>query len=657
MSEQKSLSERKSNISQTPVYRGLIDFEYKPIYTGNIDKDINILIETILKVTPNNINDYYKNNVIKAVRLVHELFKDDRRGDGTMFYTHFLEAAHILLKKFKFYDLNTILAAILHDSIEDKPDLINLEFIRKEFNDEVADIVDGVTKITSNDDIEKLFRYSIDREISYDDIEIATIKKLFQYGLKNPKIFFVKLADRYHNILTLYGIKRPQRRKEIALQTINVYLPIVKLLEYDDIYRELRDFCLFHIIADNHEDAKLQYQKLKEFHQKAHQNFLNLLIEYDLEEKLKNIFEKISENIILYPAHKGLFDLYQALSQNKWTLPETYSHFYLIIAIPLSIYDNELNSFIENIFATNFGLIDKIILNQFTQSTKYYIQEQPLTRYILSLNNSKVFEVVIKLRNPSISSKININTIIQKDNFKYYYNQLEYQAFLEMIDDLLTSNPENKMEQLLFYSRRILRTDNIPVKVINNDIINFVPRGWTILDVAFREFEKDIFKLIAAKVRNPNTGEDETQKLDYVLQPYDEIEFFFSKENQLSTKELKSLMPFSLYAMNSIRKLLKNEEEVNLEENQMYRFVKYIGIDEVGALNKVTDLSNKYLIDLEDNYARKNIGNRFHGNFSANFKNLKKLNLFLIELASLKNINEVEVSSENSPPVNSPKIT
>ncbi len=652
MSEQKLESEQKSNISITPVYRGVIDFEYKPTYTGNIEKDINILLETILKVTKNTISDYYKNSVTKAVCLVHELFKDDRRGDGTMFYTHFLEAAHIILKKFKFYDLNTILAAILHDSIEDKPDQINLEFIRKEFNDEVADIVDGVTKITSNDEIEQLFRYSIDREISYDDIEIATIKKLFQYGLKNPKIFFVKLADRYHNILTLYGIKRPQRRKEIALQTINVYLPIVKLLEYDDIYRELRDFCLFHIIADNLEDAKLQYQKLKEYHQKAHQYFLNLLVDYKVEEKLKKIFEKISEKILFYPAHKGLFDLYQALSQNDWTLPETYPYFYLIIDIPLGIFDNEFSTLIDNIFATNFGIIDKIILNQYSQSTKYYLQEQPLTRYILSLNNSKVLEVVIKLSSPSISSKVNIETIVRKENLKYYYDQLEYQAFLEMIDELLTSNPINKMEQLLYYSRRILRTDNIPIKVINKDISNFVPRGWTILDVAFREFENNVLKLIAAKVRNPNKVEEGTQKLDYVLQPFDEIEFFFSKENQLTPKELDSLMPFSLHAINSIRKLLKNAKKENIEDNQMYRFVKYVGIDEVGALNKVTDLSNKYLINLEDNFARKIIDNSFHGSFAANFRDLKKLNLFLIELASLKQINEIEVFPENSSFVN-----
>lgn len=639
---------RKIHIPKSPVYRGLIDFDYKPIYTGNIEKDIEILLETSQKVVKENFTEYYKNNVEKAARIVYELFKDDRRGDGTMFYTHFFEAAHILLKKFKFYDLNTVVATILHDSIEDKPEQISYDFIKQEFNKEVADIVDGVTKITSNDDIERIFKFSIDRKASFDDIEIATIKKLLQYGLKNPKIFFVKLADRYHNILTLYGIKRPERRREIALQTLNVYLPIVKILEYEEIARELRDYCLFHIIADDLETAKSQYQKLIQFHTKAHEDFINLLIDYKVEEILKNSLQKISDQIILLPAHKGLFDLYQALSRNKWKMPSNYSHFYLVIDIPLSIYDKDKLLAIGGTLSSYFNVIDTSSLNDSVVPTRLITQEYPIQQYTIGVDNKKILEIVARVVPSETLEKLNIQELLNKRDLRYFYNEQEYNALMEIMDYLIQSTSENKMEMILYYTKRMFRTDNIFIKIVNKDIYNYVPKGWTILDLAFREFGEDAFKLITAKVRNPISEKEENQKFDYVLQQNDEVEFFFSKEILLTQDELMNLKPYSLRAINEIRKFVEKakEKEKEIKSEQFFRVVKYVGIDEQGVLRKIIDESDKFNINLKENIAQENIRDKFSGRISADFKSPKKMNLFLIELAKIKNLIEISVEDK-----------
>ena len=648
---------RKIHIPKSPVYRGLIDFDYKPIYTGNIEKDIEILLETSQKVVKENFTEYYKNNVEKAARIVYELFKDDRRGDGTMFYTHFFEAAHILLKKFKFYDLNTVVATILHDSIEDKPEQISYDFIKQEFNKEVADIVDGVTKITSNDDIERIFKFSIDRKASFDDIEIATIKKLLQYGLKNPKIFFVKLADRYHNILTLYGIKRPERRREIALQTLNVYLPIVKILEYEEIARELRDYCLFHIIADDLETAKSQYQKLIQFHTKAHEDFINLLIDYKVEEILKNSLQKISDQIILLPAHKGLFDLYQALSRNKWKMPSNYSHFYLVIDIPLSIYDKDKLLAIGGTLSSYFNVIDTSSLNDSVVPTRLITQEYPIQQYTIGVDNKKILEIVASVVPSETLEKLNIQELLNKRDLRYFYNEQEYNALMEIMDYLIQSTSENKMEMILYYTKRMFRTDNIFIKIVNKDIYNYVPKGWTILDLAFREFGEDAFKLITAKVRNPISEKEENQKFDYVLQQNDEVEFFFSKEILLTQDELMNLKPYSLRAINEIRKFVEKakEKEKEIKSEQFFRVVKYVGIDEQGVLRKIIDESDKFNINLKENIAQENIRDKFSGRISADFKSPKKMNLFLIELAKIKNLIEISVEDKAGNVTNNPK--
>jgi len=648
---------RKIHIPKSPVYRGLIDFDYKPIYTGNIEKDIEILLETSQKVVKENFTEYYKNNVEKAARIVYELFKDDRRGDGTMFYTHFFEAAHILLKKFKFYDLNTVVATILHDSIEDKPEQISYDFIKQEFNKEVADIVDGVTKITSNDDIERIFKFSIDRKASFDDIEIATIKKLLQYGLKNPKIFFVKLADRYHNILTLYGIKRPERRREIALQTLNVYLPIVKILEYEEIARELRDYCLFHIIADDLETAKSQYQKLIQFHTKAHEDFINLLIDYKVEEILKNSLQKISDQIILLPAHKGLFDLYQALSRNKWKMPSNYSHFYLVIDIPLSIYDKDKLLAIGGTLSSYFNVIDTSSLNDSVVPTRLITQEYPIQQYTIGVDNKKILEIVARVVPSETLEKLNIQELLNKRDLRYFYNEQEYNALMEIMDYLIQSTSENKMEMILYYTKRMFRTDNIFIKIVNKDIYNYVPKGWTILDLAFREFGEDAFKLITAKVRNPISEKEENQKFDYVLQQNDEVEFFFSKEILLTQDELMNLKPYSLRAINEIRKFVEKakEKEKEIKSEQFFRVVKYVGIDEQGVLRKIIDESDKFNINLKENIAQENIRDKFSGRISADFKSPKKMNLFLIELAKIKNLIEISVEDKAGNVTNNPK--
>jgi len=175
------------SLSSQSIRQRIINFQYTPNFVGDFEKDKEKFLEISKKQNPAIFNADVLQEISKAIDLVGELFKDDVRGDGTKFYTHFLETAYILLTKFNFYDKDTIIAAILHDSVEDKSDLIKYEDIKNQFGDEVAQIVDGVTKITTASELEETFHTKFVGKIDYNDQELATIKKVFEAGLLTPK--------------------------------------------------------------------------------------------------------------------------------------------------------------------------------------------------------------------------------------------------------------------------------------------------------------------------------------------------------------------------------------------------------------------------------------------------------------------------------------
>lgn len=147
------------------------------------------------------------------------------RKTGEPFVLHALEVG----KKLHEWKLDTqsIVAGILHDTVEDggakKGDIL------KEFGDEVAALVDGVTKIS---DIK--LRGSKDEEF------IENLRKMFLAMAKDLRVILVKLADRLHNMKTLYGVEE-KKRKRIAEETLEIYAPLAERLGMGQIKAELDD--------------------------------------------------------------------------------------------------------------------------------------------------------------------------------------------------------------------------------------------------------------------------------------------------------------------------------------------------------------------------------------------------------------------------------
>ena len=141
-----------------------------------------------------------------AYNFAAECHRDQRRRSGEAYINHPVEVAFILAKDLRM-DADPICAALLHDTVEDTP--VTLDDVRERFGDTVAELVDGVTKLTS---------ISVS---SMDEKQALTLRKMFLAMSKDIRVVIIKLADRLHNMRTLAALP-PDRRRFKARETMDV---------------------------------------------------------------------------------------------------------------------------------------------------------------------------------------------------------------------------------------------------------------------------------------------------------------------------------------------------------------------------------------------------------------------------------------------------
>lgn len=163
--------------------------------------------------------------VKKAFKIAREAHKDQKRDNGEPYITHPISVASILAG-FRL-DCASIITALLHDTVEDT--VITQDFIKREFGDTVAELVDGVTKLTR-------------LELQSDRTKQAeNFRKLVLAMSKDIRVLIVKLSDRLHNMRTLRYIERVDRRQRIARETMDIYAPLAGRIGMDRVKTELQN--------------------------------------------------------------------------------------------------------------------------------------------------------------------------------------------------------------------------------------------------------------------------------------------------------------------------------------------------------------------------------------------------------------------------------
>ncbi len=160
----------------------------------------------------------------KALRFSTEAHRGQKRKSGEDFITHSIAVASTLVEQLP--DTTSIVAALLHDVVEDSP--VRGEDISREFGTEIAGIVDGLTKISS-----LTFRSTAEEQVE-------NYRKLLLSVAKDARVIIIKLADRLHNMRTLEHLA-PEKRNRIATETREIYAPLAHRFGMAGIKAELED--------------------------------------------------------------------------------------------------------------------------------------------------------------------------------------------------------------------------------------------------------------------------------------------------------------------------------------------------------------------------------------------------------------------------------
>ncbi len=189
-----------------------------------------------------------------------------KRASGDPYYAHPVEVAGILTE-YKL-DYASIATALLHDTVEDT--YTSKEDISELFGDDIAELVDGVTKLSR-------------LQMQSENKQAENFRKLVLAMSKDIRVLLVKLADRLHNMRTLHFVKSPEKRKRIARETMDIYAPLAERIGMQEIKNELEGLSFKELYPDDYENISGKLKTLRDVGEEMTSKILHKL-KQDLEE-------------------------------------------------------------------------------------------------------------------------------------------------------------------------------------------------------------------------------------------------------------------------------------------------------------------------------------------------------------------------------------
>lgn len=173
---------------------------------------------------------YDTEKILAAYEFAENAHRGQTRTSGEPYISHPVAVAYILLEMCM--DTDTLCAALLHDVVEDTS--VTLDTLRKKFGDDVALLVDGVTKIG---------QVPLNTK---EEQHAENIRKILMAMSKDIRVIIIKLADRLHNMRTL-ACRPPEKQRKTSLETMSFYAPIAHRLGMNDVKEEMEDVALYYL--------------------------------------------------------------------------------------------------------------------------------------------------------------------------------------------------------------------------------------------------------------------------------------------------------------------------------------------------------------------------------------------------------------------------
>lgn len=482
-----------------------------------------------------------KEEIRRAYEFAASAHQGQRRDSGEAYINHPLAVANILVEMG--LDPTSVIAALLHDVVEDTE--IGLEEIAGKFGDEVASLVDGLTKLSKI-----VFQNKQEQQVE-------NLRKMFLAMAKDVRVILIKLADRMHNMRTLRYLP-PERRKRIARETLEIYAPLAHRLGMYRMKWELED------IAFHYLEPEKYYELVRMVAQKRSER------EREIEEYIKVLADHLAELNIkadIQGRPKHFYSVYQKMVKQNKSFSEIYDLMALRVLVDTIQDCYEVLGVVHTLWKPipgrfkDYIAVPKSNLYQSLHTTVMGNQGAPLEIQIRTWQMHQVAEYGIAAHWRYKEGKtVKDEDFLQK--IAWLRHLLEWQGEANDADEFLENLRVNLFE------------DEVFVFTPKGDVKS-LPAGATPVDFAYAVHTHIGHRCVGAKVNG------RLVPLDYQLKNGDIVQILTAKQDAGPSRDWLKFVVTSK-AKNRIRQWLREqsrEEYILLAREQLERELKKNGYD------------------------------------------------------------------------------
>ena len=529
--------------------------------------------------------------LLKAYDFAVKAHSNQKRASGDPYSVHPIEVANILtdLK----LDSATITTGLLHDTIEDTH--ATYETIKGEFGEEVADLVDGVTKI------------SVFENTALTNSKAENFRKLILATSKDIRVLLVKLADRLHNMRTINGIVKEEKRKRIAQETMEIYAPLADRMGMHRIRDELEDLS-FAVL--NNEARELINRRLDEIKENKKDLFESLSLE------LSKILSNNNINAEIYGREKTPFSIWRKLQKKRVSLEQ------ITDIIGFRIILNNIDECYKTL-----GIFHKK-WNCIPGKFKDYISSPKINGYksihtSVIGSNKKPIEIQIRTGEMHDFAERGIASHWQYKSSEKF-NSLSWKEY-DWLKDLVeiiekNENPEHSYE----YTKLQMFQENVFCFTPKGSVIK-LPKNATPIDFAYAVHTKIGNTAIGCEI-NGNKSE-----LQSILRNGDTINIITSKNQSPSLHWIPITKTGKARA--AIRRYWHDRGELKEERIKKYNTTLWISLPDIpGQLGNVTTLLGNHALNISNVEMAGKGKDYINFKFQLIIRNLKNFTNFIAEL-------------------------
>lgn len=509
-------------------------------YSQDEKAELERQFDNLLRCWKSRKNEQDVESVTEGFLLAANAHKDQRRRSGEPYMYHPLAVATIIAGEMGM-GRTSIIAALLHDVVEDTE--YTLDYIKEHFGEKVAQIVDGVTKLT-NEDFDANVR----------SLQAETFRKVIMSMSYDIRVILVKLADRLHNMRTL-GSMPHHKQLKIASETTQIYAPVAYRLGLYKVKLELDDLCLKYINPQVFESVQKQLAEVRDRKIKELEDFLA---------PVKSDLEKQGVKVRTMAIERNVSSVWERMVKFGMSLEEVYDVYVARIIIDCPNIEDEKVKCWET----------------FAAFTKYYYPDNKKMRDWVSFPKtngySSIHAVFMNQNGNWVETQIRTERMdeIAENGFAAYWKYRDKNStaesgldlWMKVVKDLVKQADENHASAIEFIDsfKLDLFNDEIFVFTPNGDKMT-LPKGSTVLDFAYN---------IHSDLGNHCVGANINKKLSPIqteLKMGDQVEIITSEHQEpqekwfdyLATSSAKSRLKNGI---KDFRKVFKDKGKTMLKE-------------------------------------------------------------------------------------------